>query len=176
MALNLDQKKAIVSEVSDVARIAVSAVTAINQGLTVKQMTQLRNKARSSGVYLRVVKNTLAKRALSGTEFSCLHDALVGPTILAFSKQEPSAAARLLRDFIKDNEKMIVKSLALGGKAYDGSQLEAIAKLPTKDEAISQLMATMKEPIAKFVRTVQAPHAKLVRTIAAVSDAKKATS
>lgn len=176
MALNLDQKKAIVSEVSDVAKIAVSAVTADNKGLTVHDMTRLRNNARSSGVYLRVVKNTLAKRALNDTEFSCLNDALVGPTILAFSKQEPSAAARLLRDFIKDNEKLIVKSLALGGKAYDGSQLEAIAKLPTKDEAISQLMATMKEPIAKFVRTVQAPHAKLVRTIAAVRDAKQATS
>jgi large subunit ribosomal protein L10 len=174
MALSLEDKKAIVTEVSNVAGASVSAVTADYRGLTVSEMTELRSNARSQGVYLRVVRNTLAKRALQGTDFECLNDKLSGPVILAFSKDEPSGAARLIRDFSKGHNNLEVKALAVGGKFYEASSLDAVAKLPNKEEAISQLMSVMIAPITKFVRTLAEPHTKLVRTFAAVADKKKA--
>jgi len=173
VALNLQDKKAIVAEVAEVAGSSVAAVVAKYAGITVGDMTRLRAKARASGVYLRVVRNTLARRAVQDTNFSCIQESFTGPVILAFSREEPSAAARLLRDFAKENNKLEVTALAVGSRAYQSSDLEAIAKLPTKDEAISRLMATMKAPIEKLVRTLVAPHTKLVRTIAAVRDQKQ---
>lgn len=172
MALNLDDKKAVVAEVSEVARKAYSAVAAEYSGLTVGQLTTLRKKARESGVYLRVVKNTLARKAVEGTEFECLRDGLVGPLILAFSMEDPGAAARVISAFAKEkeNEKMVVKLVAFGGKLFGASELDRLASMPTRDQALSILMGTMKAPIEKFVRTVAAPHTKLVRTIAAVKD------
>mgnify|MGYP000019394674 CR=1 FL=1 len=172
MALKLENKKEIVAEVSNVAADAVAAVVAYYRGLTVAEMTDLRAKARQSGVYLRVVRNTLARRAMAGTEFECLNDSLTGPVVLAFSREEPSAAARLVRDFSKDHEKLEVKVLAVGGNLYEAAQLMAVAKLPTKDEAIAQLMSIMQAPITKFVRTLNEPTAKLVRTFAALRDQK----
>ncbi|MEK7989379.1 MAG: 50S ribosomal protein L10 [Thiotrichaceae bacterium] len=173
MALRLEDKKAIVSEVAEVAANAHSAVIAEYRGLTVSEMTALRKQARESGVYVRVVKNTLTKIAVKDTEFECLQDALVGPLLLAFSQEGPSSAARLIKDFAKDHKKLVVKNVALGGKLLDASDLDAVAKLPTRDEAISSLMSVMKATITQFVRTLAEPHAKFVRTMAAVGEQKK---
>ena len=174
MALRLENKKEIVAEVSSVAADAVAAVVAYYRGLTVAEMTDLRTKARQSGVYLRVVRNTLARRAITGTEFECLNDSLTGPVVLAFSREEPSAAARLVRDFCKDHDKLEVRVLAVGGDLYEAAQLAAVAKLPTKDEAIAQLMSVMQAPITKFARTLKEPTAKLVRTFVALRDQQAA--
>lgn len=174
MALRLENKKEIVAEVSEIASDSVAAVVAYYRGLTVTQMTELRAKARTSGVYLRVVRNTLARRAIEGTEFECLKDSLTGPVVLAFSRTEPSAAARLVRDFSKNNSQLEVKILAVGRNLYEAAQLAVIAKLPTKDEAIAQLMSVMLAPVTKFVRTLNEPTAKMVRTLAAVRDQKSA--
>lgn len=174
MALKLEDKKAIVAEVAEVAANALSVVAADYRGLPVANMTKLRADARKAGVYMRIVRNTLARRALEGTEFACMQDVLVGPLLLAFSQHEPGSAARLIRDFVKTNEKFEVKALAIGGKLLDAKQLEAVAKLPTKDEAIATLMSVLNAPITKFVRTLAEPHAKMVRTIAAIRDQKQA--
>ena len=172
MTLDLAGKKAVVDEVAEVASKAISAVVADYRGLTVNQMTQLRTQARKSGVYLRVVRNTLARRAFKNTEFECLNDLLVGPLFLALSLDAPSDAARLLKDFAKTFDKLEVKALSVGGKVYNAAQIDAVASLPTRDEAIAKLMYVMKAPVEKFVRTLAEPHAKLVRTIAAVKDKK----
>ena len=172
MTITLAAKKAMVDEVSAVAAKAISAVVADYRGLTVNQMTQLRAQARKSGVYLKVVRNTLTRKAFLDTEFACLSDKLVGPLFVALSLQAPSDAARLLKDFVKSFEKLEIKALAVGGKLYTADQLDAIASLPTKDEALAKLMFVMKAPVEKFVRTLAAPHAKLVRTVAAIRDTK----
>ena len=174
MALRLEDKKAIVTHITAEAKKAISVVAADYRGLTVAELTELRAKARASGVYLKVVRNTLARRALQDTEFACLNEALIGPLFLAFSETEPGAAAKVIRDFAKDHEKLEVKALSLGGKLLGPETLDAIAKLPNKEQALAILLAVMKAPIDKFVRTVAAPHAKLVRTIAAVRDQKQA--
>lgn len=172
MTLDLAGKKAVVEEVAEVASKAISAVVADYRGLTVNQMTQLRTQARKSGVYLRVVRNTLTRRAFKNTEFECLNDLLVGPLFVALSLEAPSDAARLLKDFSKTFDKLEVKALSVGGKVYNASQIDAVASLPTRDEAIAKLMYVMKAPVEKFVRTLAEPHTKLVRTIAAVKDKK----
>ena len=174
MALNFEQKKAVVAEVSEVAQNALAAVAAEYRGLTVEEMTDLRAKARSGGVVLKVAKNTLVRRAVEGTEYECMSDALTGPLIYAFSMEDPGAAARLVQDDAKEHDHLVAKLVAVGGKLYDASELERLSKLPTYDQAIAILMGVMKAPIEKFVRTLNEPHAKLVRTIAAVRDAKQA--
>ncbi len=174
MALRLDDKKAVVAEVSAIAAKAHSAVAAEYRGLSVEQLTVLRKKARESGVYLRVVKNTLARRAVEGTEFQCLQDGLVGPLILAFSLDDPGGAGRVVADFLKQTDKLLVKLVAIGGKQYGPAELERLSKLPTKEQAIAILMGTMKAPVEKFVRTLAEPHAKLARTVAAIRDQKQA--
>ena len=172
MTITLAAKKAVVEEVTAVASKAISAVVADYRGLTVNQMTQLRTQARKSGVYLRVVRNTLTRRAFKNTPFSCLSDQLVGPLFVALSLDAPSDAARLLKDFVKTFEKLEIKALSIGGQVYGADQLEMIASLPTRDEAIAKLMAVMKAPVEKFVRTLAEPHGKLVRTIAAIKEQK----
>jgi large subunit ribosomal protein L10 len=174
MALRLEDKKAVVAEVSAVATKALSAVAAEYRGLSVTQLTALRKKARESGVYVRVVKNTLARKAVEGTEFACMQEGLVGPLIIAFSLEDPGAAARLISDFAKGNDKLVTKLVAVGGKAYGASELERLSKLPTRDQAIAILMGTMKAPVEKFVRTLAEPTAKMVRTVAAIRDQKQA--
>jgi len=176
VALNLEDKKSIVAEVSTIAASALSAVAAEYRGLTVGQMTELRVQARNEGVYLRVAKNTLVKRAVEGTEFECMQDSLVGPLVMAFSQEDPGAAARLIKNFSKTNDKLIAKVIAIGGAVLPIEQLEAMSKLPTRDQAIALLMAVMKAPVEKFVRTLNEPHAKLVRTVAAVRDQKQASA
>lgn len=172
--LNLEQKKAIVAEVNEVASNALSAVAAEYRGMTVEQLTGLRRQAREGGVYLRVVRNTLARRAVEGTDFECMQDRLTGPLLLAFSQQDPGAAARLFKDFGKTNDKLVVTMLSVSGQLLEPSDIDRLAKLPTKEQAISMLMSVMKAPVDKFVRTLAEPHAKLVRTVAAIRDQKEA--
>jgi len=176
MALRLDDKKAMVAEVAAVAANAQSVVAAEYRGLTVTQMTDLRAKARKSNVYLRVVKNTLARKAIAGTPFECVGKSLKGPLILAFSKDAPGAAARLVKAFAKDHDKLKPMVLSLGGSALTAKDLDKVASLPTKQQALSQLVGLLQAPISKFVRTLAEPHAKLVRTIAAVKDQKQAAA
>ena len=174
MALTLSEKKAVVAEVNTVANDAFSAITAEYRGLTVEQMTKLRIEAHQSGVFLKVVKNTLARRALEGTEFECMQDTLSGPLLLAFSMEEPGAAARIFKDFMKENEALVVKQLSVGGDLLPAEDLHRLASLPTRDQALAMLMGVMKAPVEKFVRTLAEPHTKLVRTFAALRDQKDA--
>lgn len=174
MPLSLEQKKSVVTVVAKVANEAHSAVAAEYRGLTVSEMTRLRNSARSGGVFLKVVKNTLARRALEGTDFECMSDELVGPLLLAFSLEDPGAAARVVKDFSKEHEELVTRLVAIGGQVYPAGELDRLAKLPSRDQAISMLMGVMKQPVEKFVRIMAEPHAKLARTLAAVRDAKQA--
>jgi len=173
MALTLEEKMAVVAEVSEVAKGAFSAVAAVYSGVTVEEMTDLRAKAREDNVYLRVVKNTLARRALENTDFECMIERLTGPLVLAFSQEDPGAAARVTKDFAKANDKFEVTMLSVGGELLEPSDIDKLAKLPTRDQAISMLMAVMLAPTEKFVRTLNAVPSKLVRTVAAISDQKQ---
>jgi large subunit ribosomal protein L10 len=172
--LNLEQKKAIVAEVADVAASAQAAIAAEYRGLSVAEMTELRASARKEGVYLRIVRNTLARRAVEGTDYACLQEALVGPVVLAFSREDPASAARLIRDFTKEHEKLVVKAVALGGKLMDAAELKRLAEMPTREQAIAMLMGVMQAPATKFVRTLAEPANKLARVLAAVRDQKQA--
>jgi len=174
--LTRDEKEAIVAEVAVVARTAHSAIAAEYRGITVEQMTKLRQDARKAGVYLRVVKNTLARRALTDTGYACMSDSLKGPLVLAFSKEEPRAAALIMRDFAKDNEKLVVKAVALSGRLLTPKDLAALATMPNREEALSRLLAVMKAPVEKLARTLKAPADKLVRTMAALRDQKQAAA
>ncbi|MEC9077183.1 MAG: 50S ribosomal protein L10 [Pseudomonadota bacterium] len=174
MALKLEDKKVIVAEVNEAAGNALSAVVADYRGMEVEALTKMREKARNGKIYLRVVRNTLAKRAVVGTEFECLTDALVGPSLIGFSLEEPSAAAKLFKDIAKENDQLEIRALAIGGQLLDASQVDAVAKLPTKHEAIAMLMSVMTAPVAKFVLTMNEVPCKLVRTVAAVGEAKTA--
>jgi len=156
VALNLDGKKVVVDEVAQYAQKALSVVAAEYRGLTVAELTELRNTARETGVYLRVVKNSLAKRALAGTDFECMQDGLKGPLILAFSMEAPGSAARLINDFAKSNDKLVAKVIGFDGKSLDVSELARLASLPTRDEGISLIMAVMKAPVGKLARTLAA--------------------
>jgi large subunit ribosomal protein L10 len=174
LALNREQKEAIVAEVADVAGSALSAVAAEYRGLTVTEMTDLRRQAREGGVYLRVVKNSLARLAMNGTEFECMKDEMTGPLVLAFSQEDPGAAARVIKDFAKDHDKLVVRLVAISGKLLEPGDIETLAKMPTYDQAISMLMGTMLAPIQKLATTLNEVPGKLVRTVAAIKDAKQA--
>ena len=174
MTLNLADKKAIVAELSGVVTESVSVAAAYYRGLSVTEMNQLRVDARKQGIKVGVYRNTLARLAVEGTEFACLTEALVGPVVLFFADQEPGAPARLLRDFVKDNDKLEVRALALDGKLLGPDQLNVVASLPSRDEALAQLLSMMKAPITQFVRTVNEPAAQFVRVVAAVGDKKQA--
>jgi large subunit ribosomal protein L10 len=175
VALSLEQKKAVVSEVAEVAAAAHSAVAAEYRGLSVEQMSELRAKARETGVYLRVVKNTLARRAVEGTEFECLQEGLTGPLVLAFSREEPGAAARLMKDFSKQHKQLVPRLVAYDGKRLEAADLDRLASIPTREQALSLLMAVMKAPVEKLARTLNEVPGKLVRTVAAVRDQKQST-
>jgi large subunit ribosomal protein L10 len=176
VALNLEDKKQIVSEVAAVAASAYSAVAAEYRGLTVSEMTELRARARDTGVYLRVVKNSLARRAVEGTDFACMQEGFVGPLVLAFSQEDPGAAARLVKDFAKEHSKLEVKLVSVSGQLLGPGELERLASLPTRDQAISMLMAVMRAPLDKFARTLNEVPGKLVRTVAAIRDQKQASA
>ena len=174
MALTYAEKQAGVEEVAGVANSALAAVAAEYRGLSVSQLTTLRAQARESGVYLRVVKNSLARLAVKGTEFECMNDRLTGPLMLGFSQEDPGAAARLFRDFAKGNDKLVITLGAVGGETIEAGDIGKLANLPTRDEALSQLMSVMQAPVAKFVRTLNEVPGKLVRTVEAVRLSKDA--
>ena len=174
MALKLEQKQRIVAEVNEIAATALSAVVADYRGLTVAQMTEMRVKAREMGVYLRVVRNTLAKRAMQGTEYECLDGAFIGPTLVAFSQEDPGSAARLLQDYAKQHDALEVRALAIGGELLTVDQLDRVAKLPTMDQARAMVLAVLQAPVVKLARTLNEVPGKLARTVAAIRDQKQA--
>ena len=173
MSLTLQQKQAVVSEVREVALTAQAAVAAEYIGLSVAQMTALRAKARAGGIYLRVVKNTLARRAVDGTSFACLKESLTGPLLLVFSGEDPGAGARLVRDFAKDNDKLKTKAVAFAGELRPATDLALLASMPTLDEARAQLLAIFQAPQTKLVRTLAEPAAQFVRVLAAYCDSQQ---
>ena len=164
MALNLQDKQAIVAQVNEAAKVALSAVVADSRGVTVGQMTELRKQARAAGVEIRIVRNTLFRRALEGTDYACMNDVFVGPTLIAFSNEHAGAAARLFKEFAKGNDKFEIKGAAFEGEFIDAKSIDKLATLPTYDEAIARLMGTMKEAAA----------GKLARTLAALRDKMEA--
>ena len=174
MSLNLEQKKVIVGEIAEVASQAPSAIAAEYIGLSVADMTVLRQKAREAGIYLRVVRNTLARRALEDTKFDCMRDELVGPLLLAFSNEEPGSAAKVIRDFAKDNERLVAKLVSLDGKLLEAGDIEKLATMPTLDQARSMLLGLLQAPATKFVRVLSEPEAKFVRLLAAYRDQQEA--
>ena len=174
MALNLENKKAIVDEINGVASRSISAITVEYRGLTVAKMNALRKMARERNIYMRIVRNTLVRLAVKDTDFACLDETLRGPLLLAFSQDAPGDAARLFKEFIKTNEEVVVKAIAVGGQSYGATQLEAVANLPTKAEAISQMLGLLQAPLGQLLRVLTGPQEKLVRTIAAVRDQKGA--
>lgn len=172
MALGLEAKKEIVAEVSDVASQALSIAVAEYRGMEVADLTALRVKAREQGVYLRVIRNTLAKRGLADSKFADIDSALTGPLIYGFSLEAPGGAARLFKDFAKDNDTLKVTALSIGSGLLGPEKLDAVASLPTRDEALAKLLATFKAPIGKFVRTINEVPTKFVRVLAAIKDIK----
>lgn len=170
MGLNIDAKKAIVEEVANVAAEAPSAIAAEYIGLTVAEMTKLRSAARDAGVYLKVVRNTLARRAFENSNFECMRDELVGPLVYAFSNDEPGSAARVIRDFTKENDKLVVKLVALDGQLLDASELGRLASMPSQDEARAMLLGLLSAPMGKFVRTVNEVPSQFARVLAAKRD------
>jgi large subunit ribosomal protein L10 len=176
VAIRLEDKKAIVAEVNETATSALSLVVADARGVTVDGMTALRKDARESNVTLRVVRNTLARRALEGTEYECITGSLSGPSLFGFSMEDPGAAARLFKDFAKENKLFEVKALAVSGQMLGAEQLDVLAKLPTRDQALAILMSVMKAPATKLVQTMNEVPGKLVRTLAAVRDQKEAAA
>lgn len=174
MALGLEDKKAIVADVAETAGSALSLVIADARGVNVTDMTALRAKAREENVVLRVVKNSLAKRAFTDTEFSCVDDALVGPSIFGFSMEDPGAAARLFKDFAKENDDFEVKALAVGGELMGSDKIDVLAKLPTREQALSTLANVMLAPVTKFVRTTNDIPGRVVRVVDQVAKQKAA--
>jgi len=170
MAMNVEAKQAVVTEVAAVAKVAQSAVAAEYRGLTVAEMTKLRVAARQAGVYVRVVKNTLARRAVEGTSFECMKSSLKGPLVLAFSREDPGAAARVVKSFAKEHDKLVTVALSIGGELYPGSDLDRLASLPTLGEARTGLVRVLNAPLTQLVRTLAEPAAMLARTLKARSE------
>jgi len=165
MALRLEDKKTLVKEVNAVAVDSVTAVAAEYRGLSVAEMTELRKEARNAGVYLRVVKNTLARRAVAGTDFECMQDTLKGPILLAFAKDDPGAAARVIKEFARGHNALQAVSLSAGGQLLPASDLARLADLPTLDQARAMLLGVLMAPMSKLVRTLAEPSAMLARTL-----------
>ena len=168
--VNIEAKRALVAEVSLVAASAESAVAAEYRGLTVAEMTELRATARESDVFLKVIKNTLARRAVEGTNFECMQESFKGPLILAFSREDPGAAARVVKSFAKDHDKLVTVALSIGGEFYGATDLDRLASLPTLDEARSMLLGTLLAPLEQLVRTLSEPASMLARTLKAHSE------
>ncbi|MAJ91802.1 MAG: 50S ribosomal protein L10 [Legionellales bacterium] len=170
MSLTLEAKKAIVEEVNNIAAEAPSAIAAEYIGLTVTEMTELRNAARQAGVYIKVVRNTLARRALENTQFECMRESLVGPLLLVFSNDQPGSAAKVIRDFAKSNDKLAVKLVSLNGNLLEASEISKLADLPSLEEARAMLLGLLSSPLTKLVRTISEPPAKLARVLGTQRD------
>ena len=173
MPIGLKEKQAIVAEVNETASSALSAVLADYRGVSVEGMTQLRSDARANGVHVRVIRNTLARRAFEGTEFACLTEKLIGPNVVAFSLEDPGAGARLFKDFAKANDRFEITALSVGGKLLTADKIDVLAKLPTREQALSMLMAVMMAPTTKLARTLNDIPSKVTRVVAAVRDQKQ---
>lgn len=173
MALRLEDKKAIVAEVNETATQALSLVVVDARGVDVSSMTTLRKLARENQVVIRVVRNTLAHRAVEGTEFECIREVLVGPSLFGFSMEDPGAAARLFKDFAKEHDQFEVKALSIGGELMEAGQIDVLAKLPTREQALTTLVSLMQQPVTKLVQTMNEVPSKLVRVMAAVKDQKQ---
>ena len=165
MGLTLEQKQAVVTEVAAMAAAAPAAIAAEYSGLNVAEMTELRRTARDAGIYLKVVRNTLARRALEGTQFDCMRDTLTGPLLLAFSNEEPGSAAKVIRNFAKENEKLVVRLIALDGRLLDSADIERVANLPTLDQARATLLGLLQAPLGTFLRLLSEPEAKFLRLL-----------
>jgi large subunit ribosomal protein L10 len=165
MALNLAQKKEVVAELANVAATAHSLVASEYAGLTVSQLTELRKKARQDGVFIRVAKNTLVSRAVEGTDYACVKDALTGPLLYAFSKEDPGAAGRLIKEFAKANDKLKPRMVAVGGKAYPGTHVDVLASLPTREQALTMLVSLLAQPATMLVRVLAEPASQVARVI-----------
>lgn len=173
MALRLEDKQAIVADVNETAQSALSLVVADARGVDVSSITALRKQAREENVDLRVIKNTLARRAFAGTEYECTAQALVGPSLFGFSMEDPGAAARLFKDFAKENEAFEIKALAVAGQMMGPEKIDVLAKLPTRDQALAQLASVMIAPVTKLVRTLNEVPSQITRVVAAVGESKK---
>ena len=173
MALGLEDKKAIVADVNETAQSALSLVITDARGVDVTSITELRKQARELNVDLRVVKNTLARRAFVGTEYECTSEALVGPSLFGFSMEDPGAAARLFKDFSKENETFEIKALAVGGQLMGPEKIDVLAKLPTREQALGQLVGVMIAPVTKLARTLNEVPSQITRVMAAVGESKK---
>lgn len=174
MSLTLEQKKAVVAEVNEVAAGAQAAIAAGYLGLTVADMTELRAQARAQGVYVRVVKNSLARRAIAGTEFECLSDSLTGPLLLVFSADDPGAGARIVREFTKTNDRLVPTAIAFAGEVRPPEDLKLLADMPTLDEARGLFLGLLQAPATQLVRTLAEPGGQLVRIVAAYRDQQQA--
>ena len=172
MSLNLEQKQAVVAEVSAQLSKAQAVILAEYRSIPVRDMTELRKRARGSGVYLRVLKNTLARRAVAGTPFKGLSEKMVGPLAYGISS-DPVAAAKVLHEFARDHEKFVIKAGAMPNVVMSAREVADLAKLPSRRELLAKLVATMRAPIAKFVRTLNEVPGKFARTLAAVRDHKQ---
>ena len=173
MPLNLDDKKAIVAEVSETAGQALSLVIADVRGVDVNDMNALRTKARAENVQLRVIRNTLAKRAFAETDYACVEDVLVGPSLFALSMEDPGAAARLFKDFAKENDSFDVKALSVSGQLLGKEQIDVLANLPTLHQALGMLAGVTLAPVTKLVRTLNEVPTKVTRVVAAVKTQKE---
>ena len=165
MSLTLEQKQAVVAEVAAVAAAAPAVIAAEYSGLNVAEMTALRRSARDAGIYLKVVRNTLARRALEGTQFDCMRGTLTGPLLLAFSNEEPGSAAKVICDFAKENKKLVVRLVSLDGRLLASTDIERVASLPSLDQARSMLLGLLQAPLGKFLRVLSEPEAKLLRLL-----------
>lgn len=174
MALNLNQKKEVVAELAEVAAKAHSLVAAEYVGLTVEQLTSMRKKARAEGVYLKVAKNTLVSRAVEDTDYAVVKDELTGPLLYAFSKEDPGAAGRLIKEFAKANDKLKPRLVAIGGQKYPGTHVDVLASLPTRDEALSMLLSVMVQPATMLVRVLAEPASQVARATSAIGQQKAA--
>lgn len=172
MGLNIESKKQVVAEISEIAATSHSLVAADYSGMTVADMTALRRSAREANVYVRVAKNSLVRRAFEGTDLECVNEQLVGPLLYAMSDEDPGAPARLIRNFAKDNENLVVKVVSVGGQSLAPNEIDRLAEMPTKEEALAMLVGVIQAPISKLVRTLAAPHTKLVCAFAAVKEKK----
>ena len=174
MALNLEQKKVVVAELANVAAKAHSLVAAEYAGLTVGQLTELRNKARQSKVFVKVAKNTLVRRAVEGTDYAVVKDALVGPMLYAFSEEDPGAAGRLVKEFSKANDKLVPKVVAIGGQMFPGSHVEKLASLPTREQALSMLAGLLLQPATMLARVLAEPASQVARVLNQIGEKKQA--
>lgn len=173
MSLSLDQKKAVISEVTEAIASAQAGVLAEYRGLTVAQLTTLRTEARNAGVWIKVVKNNLAKRVITGSNFECLTEHFVGPVIFSAS-EDPVAVAKVMTRFAKDNESLNIKAGAMNGLLIDNGTIENLSKLPGREELLAKLMGTMQAPVQKFVSTINEVPSRFVRTLSAVAESKEA--